>query len=172
GKGSTRSDRLLADKTGAPALADGGQATHQLGPFELIMAVEEEDLVDPVRQLADAQGIDGAGLALQLDLLQQGLGEGDLAGVLARRLPVEILDEIPPPRGQQREELAQGQLLIKGRMAAVVDDDLQRARLDLGHHRTKRLQIRLISDEGGEALAVEAGKVGQVDAEDMAEGKE
>src|SRR4029077_13668092 len=120
GKGSTRSDRLLADKTGAPALADGGQATHQLGPFELIMAVEEEDLVDPVRQLADAQGIYGAGLALELHVLQQGLGEGDLASILARRLPIEILDEIPAPLGQEGEELAQGQLLMEGRVAAVV----------------------------------------------------
>src|SRR4029077_3295930 len=146
GKGSTRSDRLLADKTGAPALADGGQATHQLGPFELIMAVEEEDLVDPVRQLADAQGIDGAGLALELDLLQQGLGEGDLARILARRLPIEILDEIPAPRGQEREELAQGQLLVEGGVAAVVDDDLQRTRLDPGRYGTKRLEVRLIRD--------------------------
>src|SRR6185369_15613197 len=121
--------------------------------------------------LADAQGIEGAGLAVQLDLAKQGLGEGDLAGVLARRLPVEILDEIPTPFGEEREELAQGELLVEGGVAAVVDDDLQRARLDLGHHRTKRCEIRLIPDEGGEALAVEAREVGKIDAKDMAEGE-
>jgi hypothetical protein len=58
-------------------------------------------------------------------VLQQALGERDLGDILARRLPVQILDEIPAAIRQQREELAQRQLLVEGRMTAIVDDHVE-----------------------------------------------
>jgi len=84
--------------------------------------------------LTPSGSVESCGAAL-LDLAQQVLGPCNAGGVLAGRLPIDILDEIPTAFGQQWEELAKRHLLIKGRMAAVIDDHVQRARLDPGGDR-------------------------------------
>ena len=48
-----------------------------------------------------------------LDFSQQVLCQRNLAGVFARRLPIQIFDEIPSTIRQQRKELAQRQLLVE-----------------------------------------------------------
>src|SRR6516162_3603852 len=112
------------------------------------MAVKEQNFGNLLGELAQSEGIGRPGAAILLDFPQKVLGLRDLAGILARRLPIQILDEIPTALGEQREEFAKRHLLIVGGMASVIDDHVERTALDPGSDRTDLLHLRLIADKG------------------------
>src|SRR5262245_45362605 len=97
------------------------------------------------------------------------LGERSPGDILAKGLPVQVFDEVPPTLCQQGKEFAQRQLLVERRMAAIVDDDVERARAELGGDGAQLVALRLIANERNEPLIVELGKISQVDADHLAE---